>query len=527
MTIESFQTTALQIGKIVRALTSDATGNLIFRDNLNPDGETLSRLISGLISSNISFDSSSNFYAGITNVQNALDFLNQFAYLKYTARFIYVDPTIPAEYVVSGDLYNNMNDAITYAKTLIANGYNTINILAMGSHKQNSLDTNSDNGVFTFDGTEEIILDVNGLNIIGIGNPIFRVNNCNGTNIVRKNIFNIKNNSINKSSIVFQDISFQFVNSTYTSFIKIENASQSINVKERHGVKIINSTISFTIGSQDYNRLVDFDNDSSITPTDVEIDGISMGSINNVIPSANPIQLLHINHNSQSVVIVNNLNTAHCQQPNAEENELTTNITSLEYINCKKGKCIINNCVLDEKSYWIGNLASNVTTKLLNADSSDSRISIFNIGIVRSDYNTNYEDNTGITLLKDWIVQTNNAVVNSVGGTDEIYDITVQSIPTSGTGTSGSSGTSGTSGTPELFYNVKPVKSFWNKDNIIFGLGHRNELRIGSPSNDDINNYLSKYDITNYGIPFWYNSTLKKFQFFDGTSVHTIVSATT
>ena len=45
MAIDSFKATAYQVGRILRALTSDNDGNLILRDLANPAGVTLTELL--------------------------------------------------------------------------------------------------------------------------------------------------------------------------------------------------------------------------------------------------------------------------------------------------------------------------------------------------------------------------------------------------------------------------------------------------------------------------------------------------
>lgn len=48
MSIGPFKSSEYQIGRITRALTSDASGNLIFRDNPNPDGISLSQILESI-----------------------------------------------------------------------------------------------------------------------------------------------------------------------------------------------------------------------------------------------------------------------------------------------------------------------------------------------------------------------------------------------------------------------------------------------------------------------------------------------
>jgi hypothetical protein len=513
MPVDSFQSTAYQIGRIVRALTADADGNLIFRDIPNPDGVTLTQLINGLIAANITVDTDGTFYTGITNVQDALTYLNQFAYLKYTSRFIYVDPTIPDSLISDGEIYNRLSDAVDYAKTLLHNGFNTTNIMVMGCHRPTAAESLEDVGVYEFDGSSTIEIDVNGLNIIGVGNPIFRVQDSDGTS-TRKNIFLIKENSINKVSVSFQDISFEFNNSKYTTFIKVKSAPQSgATIKEHQGVRISNCSVSFAGGSNDNNRLLEINDVITSEISNIMVDGLRLGTINGVSPSTNEIQLVYMNHNPKSVLTVSGLTMANAQLPNPEDNTQTNQITALTCIHALRGQVIICDPVLDEKAFWTGNLSTGVVTKLLYADSADTKVSIFNPSIVRNNYNTQNEDSTGTTILNDWMLIENSAKVNAIGGVDERFDIDVQSIPTSSTGTTGTSGTNN--------YIVKPVKSFWNGENIAFGIGHRNELRLGKPTQSDIDNYLTRYDTTTYGFPFWISPT-GNLQYFDGTIVHTV-----
>lgn len=516
MPVDSFQSTAYQIGRIVRALTADSDGNLIFRDTPNPDGVTLTQLINGLIAANITVDTDGTFFTGITNVQDALTYLNQFAYLKYTSRFIYVDPTISSSLVVDGEIYNNLSDAVDYAKTLLHNGYNTTNIMVMGCHRPTAAESLEDVGVYEFDGSSTIEIDVNGLNIIGIGNPIFRVQDSDGSSS-RKNIFLIKENTINKVSVSFQDISFEFNNSKYTTFIKVKSAPQSgSTVKEHQGVRITNCSVSFTGGTNNNNRLLEINDVATSEISNIMVDGLRLGTINGVLPSTDEIQLVYMNHNPKSVLTVSGFTMAGAQLPNPENNIETNKLTSLTCVHALRGQVIICDPVLDEKAFWTGNLSTGIVSKLLYAYSADTKVSIFNPSIVRNSYNTQNEDFTGTTILNDWMLIENSAKVNAIGGVDERFDIDVQSIPTSSTGSTGTTGTSGTNN-----FTVKPVKSFWNGSDIAFGIGHRNEIRLGKPVQSDIDNYLTKYDTTTYGVPFWISPN-GSLQYFDGLIVHTL-----
>jgi hypothetical protein len=524
MPIDPFKSTAYQVGRIVRALTSDSDGNLIFRDVPNPDGVTLTELLKGLIGSNVSFDAGDSFFVGVDNIQEALEYLNQFAYLKYTSRFIYVDSTIPDNFVVPGEIYNNVAEAVAFAQTLTFNGYNSVNLMIMGMHKEIASEAVSDAGVFELDVNTPININSNGLKFIGIGNPVFRIKDSNPTSTARNEIFKIQNNSDNKVSVLFQDISFEFVDSIRTSAIRITNSPSSGETIERNGVKLINSTVSFNGGTNIFNRFIDFRN-SDVTDrldSEVFIDGLKVGSISGVTSSTDPIELIYMDHSNNSLLTVKDLNLAAKEQPNPSSNTSSSNVTAFVAVNALNGKVILSETILDEKFFWNGNLVSGVTTRMLNADGSNTRVSVFNAGIVRDSYNTQNEDTTGTTLIRDWINVTNNARVNVVGSVDERYDVDVQTIPVTSTGTTGTTGTTGSSGGPSTVYSVKPLKSFWNKDDIIFGLGNRQEVRFGIPTQDDIMNYLSQYDISEYGIPFWYNENIKGFQFFDGTQRRTL-----
>lgn len=522
--VDSFQATSYQVGQIVRALTSDQTGNLIFRDEPNPEGATLTRLLSGLIGSNIFFDSSSNFYVGVSTLQQALEYLNQFAYLKYASKFIYVDPTIPAALVSAGEVYNNIKDAITYANSLTFNGYNSVNILVMGMHRENASDLTTDTGVFLFDGSENIIITANGLNLIGVGNPVFRIAESIGTSTERKELFKIQTNSANEVRVNVSDISFEFVSSSYTTAFKVADAPGAGLTKERNGFILKNTTVSFLNGTNDNNRLVDIDSPTTSLPTSVLVDGLTVGSISNVVPSLNAIQLLRINHATGSRLTVKDLDFTGNDYPNPNITLDEASTTSFTAITVQAGSCVVMEPKLDEKFYWNGILSQNSFTKLLYA-ASGTKVSIFNPSIIRNSYNTQVEIPHGITTVNDWLNIQSGAIINVVGGFDERYDVDVKdvtvSVATSGTTGVGTSGTTGTSGT-EQRYDVKPLKSFWNKDKIGFGIGNRGDVRFGKASTADISDYLSKYNIDSYGVPFFFNEDTRKFQYFDGTNLRTV-----
>jgi len=348
MAAEPFKVTSISVDRIVKAIASDPTGNLIFSDILNPDGVTLTELIKGLVASNVSFDSSGAFFIGASNVKEALESLNQFAYLNDTGRFIYVDPTIDDSLTVSGQIYNDLQTALTYASNQTTNGYNRINVLLMGSHKVDAdLDINNDLGAYEFDNDtfESIDIQGNGLKIIGIGNPIIRFNGVSGN----KDFFVIEDSTtVQETSIHIQDVHFEFINSSGVSAIKVANAPLNINVKDRSGLVIDGISASFVIGNHENNRIIDISN-TSPKKSNIKIRNIWMGSIADSNPSSTPIELIYIDHHNDTVVNIDNFDYVNFGQPNETNNSSSKNVTSLTAIKCLSGKLNINNARLDEK----------------------------------------------------------------------------------------------------------------------------------------------------------------------------------
>lgn len=444
MAIDPFKSTKYQVGSIPNAITSDINGNLIFSDLLNVSGVTLTQLIEGLLSGKILFDSAGTFFTDVNNVADALKYLNQAAYIKDTSRFIYVDHTISNDKIVSGEIYNSLKDAIAWANDQLYNGYNAFNIMLMGSHKpQGTLEQTTDIGVYEFAYTTEFspfTLSSNGINLIGIGNPVIRIKNFIGDIINRKNLFEIDANSSNNISITFKNISFEFVNSTFTSAIKILNAPIDTNLKERSGVKFENTTVSFYGGSNSYNRLFDISNSDTKLISSIIIDGLHIGSINNVIANLNEIELIYVDHNAETVITVNNMTFGLTQQPNPTDNTISTNVTSFTGVKVLNGKVVLNNTTLDEKFYWNSTTFTGVVTRLAKTYNT-SQLSINNINIIRDTYNTYVENSGGITTIKDWVQKNDGGILN-VFGFDEIFNIDVYNSITGGT-----SGTTGTTGT--------------------------------------------------------------------------------
>jgi hypothetical protein len=511
---KDFKATSYQVGRVVHAISSDSDGNLIFADVPNPNGVTLTQLLNNLLGNSISFNSTNSFFSEADNVEEALLYLNQFAYLKDTGRFIYVDPTIASSKVSTGDIYNNLADAISYAQNLITNGHNSINIMVMGSHKQQgSLEQSSDLGVheITYSGTfSPIKLKKNGIRLIGVGQPVIRLKNFTGTLGNRLSAFEVDTDGVlDKVRILVQDISFEMVNCTHTSVFNVKNAPINNATKERNGFKIEKASISFYGGSHNNNRLVDVSTTDIEQVSSVLINDLEIGSISNTTPSTDEIQLVYVDHHDDTVVCVNNMNFGSAGVPNSQSNADNTMVTSFTALTAVNGRVVCNNCILDEKFYWNGTSFASVITKLVKCFNS-SIVSINNLGIIRNSYNTLQEDAGGITTIQDWI-SVNDSAKLTVTGFDEVFSCDVQSQPTTSVGTSSTS----TSGT---IIDVKPVKSFWNGQNIALGIGHKNELRLGQITDSDAEDFVN-YNIDTYGIPFWYNSDKRKLQFFNGLEV--------
>lgn len=523
---EPFKSTTYQVGRIPKAFSSDSDGNLIFEDIPNPEGVTLTELIEGRDSANINFESLGTFFSNIDNVGDALKYLNMFAYIKDTGRFLLVDSTITNEKVVEGEIYNDIKDAISWVEQQITNGYNIFNILLMGSHKQQgTLEQNSNLGVYEIDGSlgfSPIYLRRNGIKILGIGNPVIRIKNFTGSSILRKWIFQIDTDGeYNKINVSVENVSYEFVDSIYTSMFWVKDAPINNDVKERQGLTVKNGTVSFKGGTNAKNRLVDVYNPSSVLPSQITVENIKIGSITGVTQSTEDIQLYYINHNDKSVLSLSDIYFGLAEQPNPLENTDSSQITSVTAIVAEKGNVDVDSLKLDEKFYWNGSLFPLVTTKLLRA-SGYSKISMSNVGIIRNSYNTLNEIAGGITTISDWIVTETTANVN-IEGFDSYLNVDVVTISTSGTSGVPTSGTSGTSGTPETtgssgtLGDVKPVKAIFNKGKLAFGIGHIGEVRIGVLTNADLTN-IATYTL-NYGVPLWFNSDANVFQYWNGTSI--------
>jgi hypothetical protein len=523
---EPFKSTTYQVGRIAKAFSSDIDGNLIFEDIPNPEGVTLTQLLEGKDSNNITFDALGTFFSNVENVADALKYLNMFAYLKDTGRFLLVDPTITAEKVVEGEIYTKIEDAINWIDNQVNNGYNCFNILLMGSHKQQgTLEQESNLGVYEIDGSTSfspIVMKRNGIKIIGIGDPVIRIKNFTGTSEVRRWIFQIDSDGTeNKINVSIQGVGFEIVDSVYTSIFWIKDAPLNNATKERNGFKASNVSISFNGGTNAKNRLLDVLNPTSTLPSFISLDDIKIGSIVNTEASSQDIELVYVNHNEKTVVSLSKMMFGLTEQPNPLENSDSTKTTSFTGIVVYKGNVVVDTVQLDEKFYWNGSIFSDVITKLLKAHDY-SHVAMSNVGIIRNSYNTINESAGGITTIKDWIVVDSTASVN-IDGFDSYLNVDVVSLSTSGTsgtptsGTSGTSGTPGTTGTSGTLGDIKPVKSFFSKDKLAFGIGHLGEVRIGKLKSADLNPFVS-YSL-NYGIPLWYNEDTKQFQYWNGTNI--------
>lgn len=507
MPIDPFKSTAYQVGQIIRALTSDNTGNLIFRDELNPDGVTLSELINTLISSKINYNTDGTFFDGANTVQTALNYLNQFAYLKYTARFIYVDPTISDSLISEGEIYNTISDAVTYANTLIYNGYNNVSILLMGSHKESSLDNSSDNGIFTFSNTDSSIeIKNNGIRFYGLNKPTIRMDSCIGTSSNRKEMFIIDKNVINDSvSILFDNIDFEFKDSVYSTFFKIKNAPIDDKNRAIKGFKISDISVSFINGENTANRLFDISNSATKYNSNIVIDKLKIGGFYNITSAAiaDELEFIYIDHNKDTRVLVNDIDMTQLLQPFKRFDEISdlTDITQTSFtaIKVNSGTVIVSEPKLDEKSYWNEFVNVNVKTRFMKIFGANSNVSIFNPSIVRNKLNPIFELFDSHTLITDWIDISSNSMLNVQGGADEIWDLDDSYILTG---------------------DVRPAKSYWNKDNFSFGIGLYNELRLGDVTSVEVSGFQTYNDT--YGNPFWYNKDIDKLQYFDQSNVQTL-----
>lgn len=521
-----FKATKYTVDRITNAIAADVQGNLIFRDIPNPEGVTLSQLIRGLIASNVSFDYEGTFFSGSNSVQDALEQLNQFAYISNTGRFIVVDPTIGDVNTVAGSIYNDIQTAVSYANTLLFNGYNTVNIMLMGTHSQiPSTEISTDLGVFEYDELSPIEVVNNGIKFIGVGRPTIRFKNIT----TASSLFQIGDSTVQELSVLFQDISFEFVNCENVSAIKVLNSPTNSETKDKNGLIVDGVSVSFVGGTNEGNRLVDVSNSGTKIESQISLKNIKLGSITSVTPSITPIEMIYINHNDETVVNIENMEFLNLNQPNPVDNVAIGNVTSFTAIKVAAGKVFVNNTKLDEKMYWNNETFSAVKTLFLDA-SGTSQVVISNVSIIRDEYNTTEEVAGGITTLHDWIVTGTNTKVNAQGGFDEIFDVTVIPIqtdtpspsatPSSGSPTTGSP-TTGSPTTGSGFLNdVKPVKGFYNQGEIVLGLGDKNELRLGKVEPADIANFATY--TSDYGIPFAINPTDKKIYFaIDGT-VHVI-----
>lgn len=518
MAIEPFKSTTYQVGQIPNAFSSDVNGNLIFSDIPNSQGVTLSTLIQGLLLGEIPFDSSNTFFTGITNVKDALVYLNQYAYQKDLSRFIYVDCTITDDKTINGEIYNNLNDALSYANAQLYNGYNGFTIFLMGSHKQQGVLEQSTNiGVYEYNYTSNFtpfMLNKNGIKIMGVNNPVIRLKNFIGSVNNRVNFLNVNTDGVNNNiSILIKDISFEFVNCSYCSAINVLNAPINNITKERSGLYVENMSVSFFGGTNDNNRLIDVSNNITTNLlSSINIKNLKLGSITNVTPSNNEIELIYLNHHSQTVLEIDNANFSATSQPNSVNNVDPTTVTSFTGIKVLNGNLFINNISLDEKFYWKGISFNNVYTYLLKAYNTSS-ITINNVSIIRNSFNTLMEAAGGITNINDWI-KVDNSVILSVQGFDNIYNnINIYSAGTTGTTGIGTTGTTGTN------LDFKPLKSYWINENFGFGIGNKNELRLGILNGQPSD--FTSYSL-NYGVPFWFNGTTKKLQYFDGSMVVTV-----
>jgi hypothetical protein len=522
--VDRFQATAYDVDRIVRALTADIRGNLIFKDDLNPDGITLSRLVQGLIASNVTFDSDGTFFGGVTTAQDALEYLNQFAYQTYTGRFVYVDPTIDSSQTVAGQIYADIKPAVDYADGLITNGYNFVHILIMGSHLQDAnLDVNNDLGVYEYDDIDPILITGKGIKLIGVGNPTIRFKNINST--TRQTFFIIGQNSSSDLSVIMQDINFEFDNCTNVSAVHVVNAPANVDVKQNSGVFLDGISASFLNGTGSGNRVLDIRNTSSPSASNIIVKNMKLGSLYNMTPSSDAIELVYINHHAQTVLSMDGFDFTQLEQPNSVENTDDSYVTTMTAVRALSSRLNIENARLDEKMYWNRSRFADIMTKFLELRNTVD-VNISNVSVKRESDNAVTEGAGGATSLLDWIIKDDTVTLNSQGGFDEIYTLNIvpidsnvpapSGVPTTGAGTTG---TTGTSGDPGYMKDVKPVKGFYNDDELIFGLGDKNELRLGLV--DDVSSF-NTYNVLRYGVPFWVNNTTRDLQYFDGTNVVTI-----
>jgi len=518
---EPFKASRIQVGRIVNAITSDSTGNLIFSDDPNPSGVTLTELLKKIDSNEIPFDNTGTFFVGATTVQQALTFLNQAAYLQSVGKTLFVDPTIPNDMVVEGQIYNNLKSAAIYADSLTFNGYNTVNIVLMGSHRdQGPAELTTDIGVheFVYDGTWlPIILKKNGIQIIGYGNPTIRLTNFAGTLGNNVDFIQIDTDGVkNNISTLIKDVHFEFVNCNYVSAIHVVNSPINSFVKDKSGTYIENVGVSFVNGTQKNVRLVDVSNIGVRLVSSVFAKNIHLGSFTNLLSTSSDIQLFYLDHNGETSLFVQDLQLAFPQQSNGNVNVDATKVTSFVGATVLNGRLKLINPTLDEKSYWNSVYFVGVKTKLLKAFDT-SIVDIHNANIVRDSYNPIEEGAGGTTLLVDWIEVDSTVVLNATG-IDEIYNVQIvtpstSSTPTTSTPTTSSPATGGNN-------SVKPVKSFWNKESFAFGIGVKNELRLGQVDPADVSNF-QYYDL-NYGVPFWYNKGNGNLQYWNGLQVVTV-----
>lgn len=512
MAIDPFKSTSYTVARIVNAIASDTQGNLILRDLLNPEGVTLTSLIQGLVATNVTFNSTGTFFAGASTVQDALEQLNQFAYMNQTGRFIIVDPTIDDSLTVSGKIYNDIATAVNFANTLLVNGYNKVNVLLMGSHAQNpETEISSDLGVFEYDAStiEEINLYKNGIKLIGVGNPIIRFSGITA----ESNLFVVGTETTQELSVFMQDISFEFVNSRNVTAISVYNSPNNSNLKDKNGLFIDGISCSFYGGTNTNNRIVGVVNSGTPKKSNIKIKNFRMGSILSATPSATPIELIYVNHNDETVVNIENMEFVNVDQPNPVDVTTTGTVTSITAIKLLKGKIIVNNAKLDEKMYWKNETFTDVKTLFLDIENG-AEATISNASVIRDTHNTTEEKIGGITTLNDWIEKGSTAKVNAQGGFDEIFDISIIPIQSttpapSSVGASSSPTTgSPTTGGPEFLYDVKPVKGFYNDSSLALGVGDKNEIRIGIVDSSDIQNFTTY--TRKYGAPLGINSTDKK-----------------
>lgn len=520
---EPFKSTSYNVDRIVRAITADIDGNLIFADTPNPDGVTLSELVRGLVASNVTFDSSGTFFDGVTSVQEALEKLNTQAYVNNTGRFLYVDPTIDNSRTVAGEIYNDLKNAADYANTLIINGYNSVNIMVMGSHKQSSEDVSTDMGVYEYDGDlDSITVTGDGIKFIGVGSPVIRLKNLTGT---RQNLFVIGDADTQALSVGMQDIHFEFEDSVNVSAINVFNAPGNVMHNGRSGFHTDGITYSYNGGTNSNNRVVDVTNTTSAKPSDVSINGLTVGTFQNLTQSTNPIEPVYVDHNAETVVRIDDVVLSGANKPNRPNNNDDTLITSFTAITALSGKVLVNNVKLDEKFFWNGVAFPNVFTRLFDIKDT-AEVTASNISIVRDSFNASNENKGGITSLSDWIDVEATASLNIQNSVDEVFTVDIAGIDTGTPSPSSApgSGSPAPSGNPPNIIDVKPVKGFYNKEDIILGLGDKNELRLGQVPSSDAAEFIT-YSIENYGIPFWVDEDTKELKYFNGTNIVTLGSS--